>query len=284
MEIYLFALISIGTLVVGLIGFLEQISKELKVPRLNSVISKISLFLIGTFMILYATYFKESDAKAVADKQKIEGDKELQRRDSLHNIEMMDLQSNIQRKNIETFTNALAPFGLKYDSSVKVIYRLMQDSAKRSYNYNYGSDPYVTLDNAQSYVTLVKDDSTFKQPYIRFNLALGSSENASKKIVCRAYFVEIFDTPLSGRQYRYRGSEALYFNSIGKDKIYKHAFNFLPYMNRFAIYIHGKYSNTDLSRTYNVSEVFGCRDYGQLQPEPHDIAEEIKVLVNPLIK
>ncbi|RZL54977.1 MAG: hypothetical protein EOO93_19605 [Pedobacter sp.] len=86
------------------------------------------------------TYLKDASVEDLEIQKEMIVQKEKKSSDSLSRIQ--NDESNT--KTINTFTKALAVYGLKYDSTEKVIAKLVKDSSKTSTTNNY-TDPSLTI-------------------------------------------------------------------------------------------------------------------------------------------
>ena len=119
-------LIGIATATIGILAFVNEFPDKGFFGVLKSITFKLILFIICSIVIICATIQKDSNADRQTLRDKLGAKNEQHRRD-LDNRKLTD-QSN--SKIVNTFTSALAKYGLKYDSSQKAVIKFVRDSAK----------------------------------------------------------------------------------------------------------------------------------------------------------
>lgn len=123
-------LIGFGSIMIGMVGFTEEISRKIRFLRaINSLIIKISFFLLGSLIILFASIQKDNDSdynnEVIANNYEIKI-KELdstyrnERRtsDSLHEKIIRELLDSSYIKSLKASNEALAKYNLVFIDSL----------------------------------------------------------------------------------------------------------------------------------------------------------------------
>jgi len=125
-NLFLNIIIGLSAIIIGVLAFADEIGKTNFLRFLKSLPFKIIVFIIASFFGIWATVKKDSNAEIQSKNDKLESKNEQSKRDSINRLITDESNSKI----VTTFTNALAQYGLKYDSTKKEIITFIKDSSK----------------------------------------------------------------------------------------------------------------------------------------------------------
>ena len=187
---------------------------------------------------------------------------ELSTRDSIHQKRIDQANEKYILKldsNNKNTIELLAKYGLKYDSSQKVIAKLVQDSSKRNITIINGDDPVLMFCSGSGiYDVIHRKDTLF------FKIKLCSEKATSK--------IEELKVTTLGSKSNYLDPDPNNFKLLGKDKIIQDKYSQVesnsiseieinyspvPYYSMIFVRIYGTYYNSDKSKKFTIDVIYG---------------------------
>ena len=254
-------IIGLCTALIGVLAFADKIKKYKYLIFLKSLKNKIFIFFMASLIIVLATIQKDLNSESQIKSEQVKAEKDLEKRDSLNKL---FLDEN-NRKLITTFTDALVQYGLKYDSAKKEIERIVKDSSKKIIQYNYGSDPTLTV-NPNDGIKFINSASgdNFEIRFKNFN---ATSKNINILIYCCVW--ERTDTP--NVSYRFKDIKHLLTSNqfatnyqMLKDHISSIKLNLKYSATSTSMYyflIKGSYSNSDNTKKFTIDALYTFNFY-----------------------
>jgi hypothetical protein len=133
-----FYLISACTILLGLSGFADKIPDTSKAAFLKSLGFKIPFYLIVTIGSIWASHVSDEASKQEQAKSAAQQEDKLRERDSVHRRRDDSLETDYgnklilnNNKNLETFTDVLAKYNLKYVAEQNKITSYLKDSTTK---------------------------------------------------------------------------------------------------------------------------------------------------------
>lgn len=126
---FLNIIIGIATATIGVLAFVNEFPDRRYTKHIKSLEFKLIVFVLATITLIWATVQKDSNTETESIKDKLQAKTDQSKRDLANR--MLTDQSNA--KIVNTFTEALAKYNLKYDSSQKTILKSIRDSSKSTY-------------------------------------------------------------------------------------------------------------------------------------------------------
>ena len=256
MKDYLNLLLTLSLFIIGALAFASDLEKEFPTSRvakfLNNLTFKFWFFALAIFIGGVAAQWKEKD-QIINDNynDSIAADKILKISEKYSN----KADSTVQAKAKE-YIEALALYGYKYDSSEKIIRRLISDSAKRFTTINYGSDPFFSFATPYDSAITVKHkivnsrkNTVFYNIKFHFINALAPSRNHNFTI----YVVGVNEKG----KYFFGDSLITKLHVADKDHDIDITRSFIlsEIDKGLFFYVQGLYKNSDLTKTYSINDI-----------------------------
>ena len=206
-------------------------------------------------------------------------EEESNRKEKLHETKELQaskdyskLLDSTNKKNLIIYTEVLAKYGLKYDSSQNIIAKLVKDSTKKVVTIINGEDPVLMLCSGIGIDDVYNRSDTL---FLKINLC---SDKSTSKVI------ELKVTTL-GSMSDYRDISQNDFKLLGKDKIIQKNsyiesnsisgiemnYSPVPIFNMIYIRIYGSFSKVDNSKTTLIDRIYGYdlknRKFGTAMPE-----------------
>lgn len=130
-------IIFVGTIIIGLLGFAEQIAKQKHWSWFNTLWFKLVLFFFGSFLIAWATINKDIDADKKSQQEREKSERLLAIRDSIN-------KEDINKAWVQ-FTDIVAKYSYRADSTTNSLRKYIKDSAKKT--VISVEDPLIDISN-----------------------------------------------------------------------------------------------------------------------------------------
>lgn len=248
--------------VIGFLTFVNEIAKIRYIrnlirrkgyqwlSRFKTVQFKIIVFIIFSGLGVFAAIEKEAYNQRLAVKDQNDRDdkaaKEMIRRDILAEKSRRESNNEI----VSTFADGLATYGLKYDSTTKVVHRLMKDSMRRESKFLSMSRPTLDLDNIL--LTKLSNDSlTVQLKFLctestAYNVHLPVKYGYYNPTEQLIYYLGTYSQPIAGGGQIATGRMRTVEISLPRQKN----------IEMYVFYINGKYSDIpDLKLTYPIERL-----------------------------
>ncbi len=228
-------IICICTMAIGFLAFVNEIQKA--GIWYKSVRFKIIVFIIGSIFIFLATHWKDKNTELRIKSEQDLAIKKQNNRDSLNT-----------RNVFESVNKALYQFGLIVDSTTEGI----TITSKQVTNNIFGSDPCLSLDAKLT----IKHIDGEPQDFFKINLACyyAAAKNISLTIYCLIerngyvkYISQIEPMPVNFEMVSDQTIHIPYLSTIKVN----------PATTRYYFLIKGKYTNSDLSKTFPLDVLYG---------------------------
>jgi hypothetical protein len=217
---------------IGFLAFSNEFPDKKYYGTIKSLEFKLIVFVLATFVGVWATLKKNSLADIEKANEKLNSQKEQRKNDSANRI--LTDQSNT--KIIQTFTSALAEYGLKYDSSERVVLKAVRDSSKKVVEKTSPINPSLDICN-------IKKDSV-ENGITKFLLSLCASKSTAYNINLKLYEAVVVD-----EQYFLVGGPNEFYpknGTLAVDKTFTWGSNFVNLSNqtsRIEFLFIGSYTN-----------------------------------------
>ena len=171
-----------GGLIIAALIFADELGNRFTFFKaLKSLIFKFPFFILGAFLIVMATFYKNDALKKEAEGQKISDELINKRRfDSTNNLYEQNISKNTKRL-IDAFGDAIGKYKLHYDSATASLQNMIKDSVPKPLDI-----PHLVICGEPKTTCQKLSTNTFL-----FNFRLCNSEYLAKEVFAQVIWLVV---------------------------------------------------------------------------------------------